>query len=154
MHQMSLCLYIWGVLVAHSAWDCKTGNISQNPTPPKKKNPKKTSFPFAFPISPQNLLFLYRAIVLSTKSCFLDLSMKIMFFTSKSKQWMTTVWVTGTPFQRVHPRMLLGSVGLYLNKCSVEVVQTCSESLQVKLCQFLWHLSVNGLRLYWIMFLL
>lgn len=116
---------------------------------------KTRALPFlAFPISPFYLPFLHtETSLLSTKlSCFLDLSMKILFFTSMSKQWMTTARVIGTPLQLSHPRMLFGSFCFHLETCSVKVIQTCSESLPSKIIAISVAIFVNvyGLPLYWI----
>lgn len=66
-----------------------------------------------------------------------------LIFSSKSKQWMTTAQVTGTLLQLSHPRMLFGSVCLYLKTCSVKVIQTCSESVPGKIIAISVAIFVN-----------
>lgn len=80
------------------------------------------------------------------------MSMKILFFTSKSKQWMTTARVIGTLLQLSHPRMLFGSVCFYPKTCCVKVIQTYSESMPSKIIAIsvAIFVNVNGLHLYWI----
>lgn len=116
-HRMSLCLFRWGVLVAHGG--CNFGNVSQN------------TRPILFPRISHHQRPLYLPSLYRENSPTLN---KIMFselvyensffFTSKSKQWMTTARVIGTPLQLSHPRMLFGSVCLHLKTCSVKVIQT------------------------------
>lgn len=65
---------------------------------------------------------------------------------------MTTTRVIGTWLQLSHPRMLFGSVCLYLKTCSVKAIQTCSESLPGKIIAIsvAVFVDVNGLPFYWI----
>lgn len=107
-----------------------------------------------FPSGPSIYPFLYRETgLLLTKIMFSGLVYeKKLFFTSKSKQWMTTARLIGTLLQLSHPRMLFGSVCLYLKTCSVKVIQMCSESSPSKIIAIsvAIFVNVNGLLLYWI----
>lgn len=115
---------------------------------------KTRAHPFSlhFPSAALYLLTLYGETgLLSTKSCFLDMSMKILLFISKSKQWMTTARVIGTLLQLSHPRMLFGRVCFYLKTCCVKVIQTYSESMPTGIIAIsvAIFVNVNGLHFYW-----